>query len=537
MNDKISSLLGKLQMYQQTLKQLVRKQLKNNISQWKVAGQAKNKTNHKKNLINQSQRQQTFSEKYKPKEIPAFTEQRHKPTDNQNTFDNRYTSMAAPSVKDQRSTPEDSLSTDDERRKPASNFNTVKEQNKYKPTESTDRNKQVRKSVVPEDLRYHEIIKDERLESYLKSRDDTEKGIDRQQSIFDLPNPDDGVQVALKPTKSWCPDGDGIFLPTTRDSEEDSDVDLSFSELEKTMYSRKASPRRKSIADELEQYFTDHPESPMLSTTLLSLPKTPGMQRPQYLNTLKEENTIEDLKEDNETDKKRISKDDLYFESTSYKGGGSIPSYATADEYNKSSGSSSEYVVADDMLSMDTKLGGEFTEYKTDIYETGDRRKASFRNKPNTSVEATKFEKIARIPLDHAMPYNNVMCISCGSDIRSYGTEQIIQINTNVHESHIETFRDSSGKVYYSTVKNNFHEGDKRPIAQNQNVLVNLTGNQIDQSMEGKSRDRSYNYVQCNSVCLECQHVNKPNGQINFKQQAVSKSTDPLNEHSRTILF
>ncbi|CAG2210568.1 unnamed protein product [Mytilus edulis] len=120
------------------------------------------------NLINQSQRQQTFSEKYKPKEIPAFTEQRHKPTDNQNPFDNRYTSMAAPSVKDQRSTPEDSLSTDDERRKPASNFNTVKEQNEYKPTESTDRNKQVRKSVVPEDLRYHEIIKDERFESYLK---------------------------------------------------------------------------------------------------------------------------------------------------------------------------------------------------------------------------------------------------------------------------------------------------------------------------------------------------------------------------------
>ncbi|CAG2210569.1 TUBB [Mytilus edulis] len=291
-----------------------------------------------------------------------------------------------------------------------------------------------------------------------------------------------------------------FFLPTTRDSEEDSDVDLSFSELEKTMYSRKASPRRKSIADELEQYFTDHPEK---------------------------ENTIEDLKEDNETDKKRISKDDLYFESTSHKGGGSIPSYTTADEYTKSCGSSSEYVVADDMFSMDTKLGGEFTEYKTDIYETGDRRKASFRNKPNTSVEATKFGKITRIPFDHSMPYNNVMCMSCGSDIRTYGTEQIIQINTNVHESHIETFRDSSGTVYYSTVKNNSHEGDKKPIAQNQNVLVNLTGNQIDQSMEGKSRDRSYSYVQYNSVCLECQKVNKPNGQINFKQQAVSKSTDP----------
>ncbi|XP_076070638.1 uncharacterized protein LOC143042260 [Mytilus galloprovincialis] len=486
------------------------------------------------NLINQSQRQQTFSEKYKPKEIPAFTEQRHKPTDNQNTFDNRYTSIEVPSVKDQRSTPEDSLSTDDERRKPASNFNTVKEQNKYKPTESTDRNKQVRKSVVPEDLRYHEIIKDERLESYLKSRDDTEKGIDRQKSIFDLPNPDDGVQVSLKPTKSWCPDGDGIFLPTTRDSEEDSDVDLSFSELEKTMYSRKASPRRKSIADELEQYFTDHPESPMLSTTLLSLPKTPGMQRPQYLNTLKEENTIEDLKEDNETDKKRISKDDLYFESTSYKGGGSIPSYTTADEYNKSSGSSSEYVVADDMLSMDTEFGGEFKDYQTDIYETGDRRKASFSNKPNTFVEATKFGKIARIPLDHSMPYNNVMCRSCGGEIRPYGTEQIIQINTNVHESHIETFQDSSGKVYYSTVKNNFHEGDKKPITQN--VFVNLTGNQIDQSMEGNSRNRSYNYVQYNSVCLECQKANKPNGQINFKQQAVSKSTDPKRTQPDNII-
>ncbi|XP_063413287.1 uncharacterized protein LOC134695801 [Mytilus trossulus] len=472
-----------------------------------------------KTLINQSQGQKTFAEKYQPNEIPAFTEQRHTPKDNRNIFDNRYTPKEINYVKHHRDTQEDILNTDDERRKPASNLNTVKEQNKYKPTESTDRNKQVRKTVVPEDLRYHETIKDERMESYSKSTDGTEKGIDRQQSIFDLPNPDDGVQVALKPTKSWCPDGDGMLLLTTPDSEEDSDEDLSFSELEKTMYSRKASPRRKSIADELEQYFSDHPESPMLSTTLLSLPKTPGMQRPQYLNTLKEENTIEDLTADNEKDKNRITKDDLYFETKSHEEKVSIPSYTTADEYNKSYGSSSEYVVADDMLSMDTKFGGELAQYQTDIYETGDR------NKPNTSVEATKFGKTASIPLDHSIPYYNGICRNCGSDVTSYGTEQIIQINTNVCESHIETFRDSSGKVYYSTVKDNFHEGDKNAIAQNQNVLVNLTGNQIDQSIKGKLHDRSYSYVQCNSVCLECQKTNKPNGQINSKQQAVSKST------------
>ncbi|CAC5422825.1 unnamed protein product [Mytilus coruscus] len=273
-------------------------------------------------LINeQSQSPKKLTEKYKPKDVPAFTEQRYKPTDNRNIFDNRYTPREIHSVKDPRSTPEDILSTDDEWYKSAYNLSKVKEQNKYKPTESTVTNKQVtvRKPIIPEDLRYHEntvTIKDERLESYSPSTDNTEKCIDRQQSIFDLPNPDDGVQVSLKPTKSWCQDGDSIFLLKTPDSEQDSDEDLSFNELEKTIYSKKASPRRKSIADELKQYFTDHPESPMLSTTLLSLPKTPGMQRPQYLNTLKGEQAFDDLSADNETGRKRITKDDYYFEST-----------------------------------------------------------------------------------------------------------------------------------------------------------------------------------------------------------------------------
>ncbi|CAC5422824.1 unnamed protein product [Mytilus coruscus] len=219
------------------------------------------------------------------------------------------------------------------------------------------------------------------------------------------------------------------------------------------------------------------------------------------------------------------------------------------------------------MLSVGKKLGGDFIEYQTDIYETGDRKKSSFSNKPKTSIEAKRFGNlIARIPVDHSMPYNNLICRSCGEIISHeeyfslygvypdgqsflgsnvtnrqttsdqsyghginympvfYGTEQTIQINTNVGESHIETFRDSSGTVYYSTVKDNFHEGDKKPLKQN--VLVNLPGNQIDHSKEDKSYDQSYSYVQSNSVCSECQKMIKPNGQTNFKQQAVSKSTE-----------
>ncbi|CAC5422834.1 unnamed protein product [Mytilus coruscus] len=226
--------------------------------------------------------------KHKPEDIPFKKEHIPKPT-----FTNSPTVDQYKPVNSHITTEPKSVLSQKNKNKDC----TLKEQNKYKPTESTVTNNQVtvRKSIIPEDIRYHENtenIKDERLESYSPSSDDTEKFVERHQN------------------------GDGIFLLTT--PEEDSDENFSFTELEKTIYSKKASPRRKSIADELEQYFTDHPESPMLSSTLLSLPKTPGMQRPQYLNTLKKEHAIEDRTANNETDTKRITQEEFYFESTSH---------------------------------------------------------------------------------------------------------------------------------------------------------------------------------------------------------------------------
>lgn len=50
-----------------------------------------------------------------------------------------------------------------------------------------------------------------------------------------------------------------------------SDEDLSFIEMVNTFYTDKESPLRKSLADELEEYFREHPDSPKLTNTQLAL--------------------------------------------------------------------------------------------------------------------------------------------------------------------------------------------------------------------------------------------------------------------------
>jgi hypothetical protein len=61
-----------------------------------------------------------------------------------------------------------------------------------------------------------------------------------------------------------------------------SDEDLSFVEMVNIYYTDKESPLRKSLADELEEYFKEHPDSPKLNNTQLALQHLPDSTKYSY---------------------------------------------------------------------------------------------------------------------------------------------------------------------------------------------------------------------------------------------------------------
>jgi hypothetical protein len=65
-----------------------------------------------------------------------------------------------------------------------------------------------------------------------------------------------------------------------------SDEDLSFVEMVNIYYTDKESPLRKSLADELEEYFKEHPDSPKLNNTQLALQHLPDSTKYSYQHTL-----------------------------------------------------------------------------------------------------------------------------------------------------------------------------------------------------------------------------------------------------------
>ncbi|CAC5422833.1 unnamed protein product [Mytilus coruscus] len=121
---------------------------------------------------------------------------------------------------------------------------------------------------------------------------------------------------------------------------------------------------------------------------------------------------------------------------------------------------------------MGEKLGGKFTEYQTDIYETGDRRKASVSNKPNTSVEVTQFGKIARIPLDHSMPYNNV--IYTATKNISLALYRYMCQNIVGSENHVNTLR------LMNTVRDNIQSGG---------IITYITSGSFGEGLEMRGSD------------------------------------------------